>query len=353
MTNSVEQAVDVEEVSAAWLSAILGYEIRSIALKQFGTGQTGATYRISVDADQGPATLILKVAGGEPDARKKVAGGYRREVGFYAHLAERVDIRIPKFWHSAISDDGQKFTLIFEDLAPRVAGVQADGCSLPRADAVIRNLAGLHAPTWNDKSLFEFDFLTRSSDPARAKFMSDLSHATFGKFVDRYRDELGEEDVATMLAVADAIPAWACAVAEPFALVHGDYRLDNFMFGSEDSDVVALDWQTSEIGPPTRDLAYFLGTCLHTDLRREHEKALVRLYFDESVAAGVKSYDFEQCFNDYRIGQLQGPMIAAIGCIYATGERSEGSDGMFLAMAKRSCAAIRDLESLELLKTLK
>lgn len=353
MTSTVRRAIDIEDVSAEWLTAMLGYEIRSIELQKFGTGQTGAAYRINVDADQGPKTLIVKVAAGEAEARKKVAGGYRREVGFYSYLAERVDIRIPQLWHSAISDDGQQFTLVFEDLAPRVPGVQADACSVGRAEGVIRNLAGLHAPTWNDKSLFDLDFLTRSSDPARATFLGELSQATCGKFVDRYREELGPDDVATMLAVADAIPAWLCALAEPFAVVHGDYRLDNLMFGSEDSDVVALDWQTAEIGPPTRDLAYFMGTCLQIEVRRQNEKALLGLYFDELVSRGVKDYDFEQCYKAYRLGHLQGPMIASIGCILATGERSAASDGMFLAIAKRSCAAIRDLESLELLKTVK
>ena len=42
-------------------------------------------------------------------------------------------------------------------------------------------------------------------------------------------------------------------------------------------------------------------------------------------------------------------MITVLGCMYATAERSERSDGMFLAMITRSCAAIRDLRSLDLL----
>jgi hypothetical protein len=41
-------------------------------------------------------------------------------------------------------------------------------------------------------------------------------------------------------------------------------------------------------------------------------------------------------------------MITVLGCIYAAAERSERADAMFLAMTHRSCAAIRDLESLDL-----
>ena len=47
---------------------------------------------------------------------------------------------------------------------------------------------------------------------------------------------------------------------------------------------------------------------------------------------------------------LQGPLITILGRVYATAEPSPAADEMFLAMATRSCAAIRDLHSLELLE---
>jgi len=43
---------------------------------------------------------------------------------------------------------------------------------------------------------------------------------------------------------------------------------------------------------------------------------------------------------------LQGPLITVLGAAYGT--RTERGDEMFLAMASRSCAAIRDLQSLTL-----
>jgi hypothetical protein len=113
--------------------------------------------------------------------------------------------------------------------------------------------------------------------------------------------------------------------------------------------VAAVDWQTLVIGPPTRDLAYFLGTSLSTEHRRADEDALVRLYHQQLVTRGVRGYSYAQCFEDYRLGQIQGPMITMIGAAYATAGISAASDAMFLAMARRSCAAIRDLGSLRLL----
>ena len=64
---------------------------------------------------------------------------------------------------------------------------------------------------------------------------------------------------------------------------------------------------------------------------------------------GCRDIRRDRCFDDYRLGQMQGPMITTLGAIYATAERSTRADGMFLAMARRSCAAIRDLRSLDLL----
>jgi len=344
--------IDVDEVSTTWLSNVLGYPIRSMQSSRMGTGQTGAACRIDVEAEQGPKSFVLKGAAGELEARKRVAIGYRREVGFYAELADRLDIRVPHCWYAGITDDGLKCTLLFEDLSPRVPGVQVEGCSVDRAEAAIRNLVGLHAPRWNDPTLFEHPFLKlRAHDAKSAKFLGDITRSTAAQFVDRYRDELEPEDAATMLAAADAIEAWVLLKNEPFTLIHGDYRPDNLMFGVDSNDVVAVDWQTLEVAPPARDLAYFIANSLSVDERRRHERDLVRLYVDELAEDGVRGYDFDRCFRSYRLGFLQGTMTVSIGSIYATGQRTAQSDAMFLSMARLCCAAIRDLGTLQLVQT--
>ena len=141
------------------------------------------------------------------------------------------------------------------------------------------------------------------------------------EFVTRYEAELDASEVRTLRASASAITEWQLARPEPFAVIHGDYRLDNLMFSTtEDDDVVAVDWQTMIVGPPTRDVAYFLGTSLDVDDRRASEEQLVASYHRELCARGVDGYDAAQCFDDYRVGQLQGPMITVIGCMYATAD---------------------------------
>jgi aminoglycoside/choline kinase family phosphotransferase len=342
----VAGVADIEDISTEWLSVVFDADVRLDGVDQIGTGQTGAAYRLSLAAADLPPTLIAKVAAGDADARGRVAVGYRNEVGFYEHLLSTVDVRAPRCWHAAISDDALRFTLLLEDLAPRTPGVQAEGCPTDRAEAAVRNLAGLHAPRWNDPALHQLDFVTGPT-PEGAAFLGEVAASATGVFVERYGDDLGPADVETLRAAAGATAQWVMARPEPFSLLHGDYRLDNLMFGDVAGDVVAVDWQTLAVGPPLRDVAYFLGTCLEPAERAQVEEDLVRVYHAELVARGVAAYDPDRCFEDYRVGQMQGPLITTLGAAYATRERSAEADRMFLAMARRSCAAIRELGSVE------
>jgi len=344
-TSDDRVAERVSDLTPAWLSHALGVEVRAVTAEPIGAGQTGASYRLALDTPTGPATMVAKLAAGDDASRRRVAAGYRSEVGFYTQLVATLEVRTPACRYGAITGDALDFTLLLDDLAPRVPGVQVDGCSVVQAQDAVRNLAGLHASRWNDPTLFDLDFVARTTEE-RAQFLGDILAAATEEFVVRYAAELTDSEVATLRASAAAITRWQLSRPEPFAVVHGDYRLDNLMFHPRARGVVALDWQTVTVGLPTRDLAYFLGTSLATEMRREAEAHLVDAYHRELVGHGVEDYDAVRCFDDYRLGQLQGPMITVLGCIYAPAARSVEADRMFLAMIRRSCAAIRDLDSI-------
>jgi hypothetical protein len=227
---------------------------------------------LTYDGKPGPATLVAKLAGGDAASRARVKDGFYKEVGFYTELASTVDVRIPRCWHGAITEDRMNFTVLLDDLAPSVPGVQADGCSVDQASDAVR--IGLHAPRWNDDALLGIDFL-HAMTPAMAEFMGELVRDATGEFIDRYQGELCQQDVATLREVADAIPAWQLARPRPFAIVHGDYRLDNLMFPPSGDGAVALDWQTVTVAAPLRGVAYFLGGSVDPAVRRGHEERLV------------------------------------------------------------------------------
>ncbi len=332
--------------SAAWLSGALETEVRSVSSEQIGTGQTSSTYLLHIDAVGCAPTLVAKLAEGDEAARRQVATAHRNEVGFYTQLAGTLDVRTPSCRYGAISDDGTQFTLLLEDLSPRRPGRQVDGCPIDQMGYAVRNLAALHACRWNDDTLRAVDFLTPLTRQ-RAEFLGALASTATEQFITRFAERVDARDVVTLREVAEVLVQWLVGRPAPFTLMHGDYRLDNLMFPPTGSDVVAVDWQTVTVALPARDLSYFIATSLPVEERREAERTLVEMYYDDLLRRGVEGYTAAHCFDDYRFGQLQGPMITVLGTMTSQG-RSRSADEMFLAMASRSCAAVRDLGSLRL-----
>lgn len=358
MRADLDDVIDCPEgLTGEWISQALATSghavtVTEVRFERVGTGQMGMTYRLHLtyDREGGPATLIAKMAGEDEEARALVAPGYAAEVGFYTALVSDLNVRSPRCWYGAITADRTRFTLLLDDISTAAPGLQVEGCTVAQAAASLRNLVGLHAPRWGDERLWDLDFLLRP-EPAMAAMMAQVMSTATEEFLKRYQHQLATADAATLRDATAEIERWQLARTTPFTAIHGDYRLDNLLFDSKSGEVTAVDWQTAAIGPPLRDVAYFLGTSLDTELRRANERKLVGDYHNGLVEHGVGTYSAEQCWDDYRLGQLQGPMITVIGCIYAAAVRSVESDEMFLTMARRSCAAIRDLGSIDLVRS--
>ncbi len=349
-------AKDVAGLTPEWFNHALEHSgipatVADAKCEPIGIGQMGRSYRVDLTYSDprlgSPSSVVVKMAGGGLEARQRVADGYRNEVMFYSQIAATVDVSTPRCWYAAITDDGTDFTLILEDLHPARPGVQIESCSLSQAGDAVVNLAALHAPRWNDRTLLGIKGF-RLTDAASAQFVGEIFAKAVDDFVARF-EAIDDEDVETLHGCAEVIGPWLLTRPAPFGIVHGDYRLDNLMFPPQGRGVSALDWQTVGVAPPGRDLAYFLGTALRPEDRRRSESDLVALYFDDLERRGVQGYSRHECFDDYRLGQLQGPFITVLGCVYgATAERTPDGDEMFISMAQRSCAAIRELDSLSL-----
>jgi len=344
-----------DELTAAWLSEALGHRVVTVARTQVGTGQMGTCYRLRVTGEHDggvPSSVLVKLPTPDPAARAMVAGAYATELRFYREIAPTVAVRVPVCHYAEMADEGGAFVLVMEDLAPAVQGDQIAGCSAAQARDAVINLAGLHGPRWCDPTLLAIENLSLSG-PDDAKMLADLYGPATELFVEGLGELLDADTVATLRGCVDVAERWALGRSERFALVHGDYRLDNLMFPPDGADgaggrngVVAVDWQTLSLGLPTRDLAYFIGTGLSVEDRREHEADLVAAYHDALLGYGVTDYDRDLCWEDYRFSMVQGPLVAVFGCAYGT--RTDRGDAMFAAMVTRACAAIRDLGTLAL-----
>ncbi|OYN81803.1 phosphotransferase family protein [Mycolicibacterium sphagni] len=343
------------DVSGSWLAGVLSrpgtpVEIETVDVTPVGTGQTGATYRIAAtyatNPGDLPASFVLKLPAGDDAVRDRVTLGYRSECAFYQSVAERVTIPVPQCYHVEIADEGANYALLLADQAPAVQGDQIAGCGLTQARLAVRALAGLHGPTWCDPNWQTFPGLAMSvvgEDAIRG--LGDISKMAAGITIEKLGARLSPQDSETLLAAMDLVTPWLQGAPDRFALLHGDYRLDNLLFDGERVSVV--DWQTLGVGLAGRDLAYFMGTSLEPDLRAEAEKDLVADYHRALLDTGVSGYDEASCWQDYLLGMIQVPLISALGCAFAV--ETERGDDMMAAMLRRGCAAIRDLGTLELI----
>ncbi|MGN0065514.1 MAG: phosphotransferase [Nocardioides sp.] len=335
----------VEDVSVEWLSGVLGGRVEAFTRSRVGTGQMAECHRLELAGEGVPDRVVLKLPAPDPGTRAMVAGAYRSEARFYGDLAATVDVRVPGCHHVSYADGGD-FVLLLEDLAPRVQGDQIAGCGPEQAHDAVRNLAGLHGPRWCDETLYVSDGFARPDEEIVAGLMEILVPSV-ETFLADIGPRLREGDAEVLRAAAPLVAGWMTVRGERFSLLHGDYRLDNLLFppagGAGGS--VAVDWQTLDVGLPARDLAYFLGTSLEPDVRREHERDLVAAYHAALPDAVRAAYTVEDCFDDYAFALLQVPLVTVLGQVY--GSPTERGEEMFAAMTRRGCAAIRDLGTLE------
>jgi hypothetical protein len=105
-----------------------------------------------------------------------------------------------------------------------------------------------------------------------------------------------------------------------------------------------VDWQTCTHGPALQDVAYFIGASLSLDERRAAEETLVRDYHDGLLTAGVRGYDWDDCWHDYRRCAWAG-LVMAIAASNLV-ERTDRGDRMFLTMATRHARHALDLDAL-------
>jgi hypothetical protein len=339
--------VDPADLTPAWLTEALGRPVTGVTPERVGTGQIGTCYRLTLESPTAPGgteRIVAKLPAPDPGLREMLAGAYRGEVRFYRELAATVAVRAPAVHHVAMTPGTGDFTLLLEDLAPWVQGDQIAGCTVAQARDAAVNLAGLHGPRWCDPALLDVEGLSING-PADAALLAEVYAPAVETFASDLGGLLEPADVEVLRRSADAIEAWALARAERFALVHGDYRLDNLLFPDDGSPgVCAVDWQTLSLALPARDVAYLVATSLPVAERRVHEDALVAAYHEALLGYGVEGYDLASCREDYRFAMLQGPLVAVLGCVYGT--RTDRGDRMFATMIRRSCTAIRDLETL-------
>ena len=341
------------DVTPTWLGSVLGVDVRDVDVSAIGTGQTGATYRVSAtyatEQPGLPDSFAIKLPAQDDDVRERVALGYLSEFEFYSTVAQRVRVPVPHCYHSDIAGEGADFVLLLADMAPAVQGDQIAGCTPQQARLAVEALAGLHGPSWCDRSWFDLSAIAmpKPGDDSAATGLGDVAKMAADMTLDKLGAAMNAADRDTLVQAMSVVTPWLSAEPDRFSLMHGDYRLDNMLFDPDGSRVTVVDWQTVGVGLPARDLAYFTGTSLVPEVRSTIEEDLVNIYHGALLGYGVTDYDLDTCWHDYRLGVVQVPLLSALGCAFATS--TERGDEIMVVMLERGCRAIRELETLELI----
>ena len=349
-----------DDVTPAWLTDRLrtaghdGVEVRGFAAERIGTGQIGKCIRYTLelagDNGRAPRSVVGKFPSDDAVSRQTGVdlGNYRREVEFYRQLRSRLSIRTPRCYYAEIDDMGPRFALLLDDLSPAEPGDQLRGCDPRVARAAVLELAGLHAPTWNDPSILGVEWISEPSletvDKNRGWYQSLLPG-----FLDRYGHRLESDSRAILERVAESRGLPFTGRPDPFALTHVDYRLDNLLIDDrlDPPAITVVDWQSITVGRPLGDVAYFLGAGLLPEHRRECEKGIVRLYHERLLTAGIAGYPWDDCWTDYRRGTFSGFLVTVIASMIVQ-ETPRGNE-MFTVMAQRHTRHALDLGAGELL----
>jgi aminoglycoside phosphotransferase (APT) family kinase protein len=341
------------DVTPEWLASVLGADVRGVDVSPIGTGQTGATYRVAATygAEQHglPNSFAIKLPALDDDVRERVSLGYLSEFEFYSTVAEKVRVPVPRCYHCDIAGDGADFALLLADMAPAEQGDQIAGCTPQQARLAVEALAGLHGPSWCDRSWFDLSAIAmpKPGDDAAGRSLGDVAKMAADMTLDKLGAAMTPADRDTLVRAMSIVTPWLSMEPGRYSLMHGDYRLDNMLFDPDGSRVTVVDWQTVGLGLPARDLAYFTGTSLVPEVRSAMEEDLVNIYHGALLSYGVTDYDLDTCWRDYRLGFVQVPLLCALGCAFATS--TERGDQIMVVMLERGCRAIRELDTLELI----
>jgi aminoglycoside phosphotransferase (APT) family kinase protein len=303
-------------------ASVVAVDPEPIAAGQGFVGQV-LRLRLGYDAAEAgaPATLIAKLPAADPGVRAAVAalGLYAREAGFYAVVAA-ANLPVPRAYYAAADPATGAGVVLLEDLTDGRVGDNLGGCSDAQADLAVAELARLHARWWDHPRLaelpwtFDADAYQRVYEQQWGPFL-----AKFGDAVPPRLRELGPRAIDR----AAAYRRWLAG--GPRTLVHNDYRLDNLFFGRPGGarPLVVFDWQLCLVGRGVADVAYFAAFCLPPARRRAAEQGLVGTYHDGLLRHGVRGYDRERCWADYRratLGTLLR-LVAAGGLLDFSSER--------------------------------
>ena len=332
-----------------------GVTITGVAASQVGegVGMMSELSRLTPTYD-GPATdaprsFIAKYASRNPTNRRIAMSFnlYEREVRYFAELDALTGARCPDTYLTELDGDG--FLILMEDMAGYRVGNQIAGATLEETCIAIDELAKLHAAFWNNVD--GISWIPHVHGSQHARNMRAGAESGWQTMVSLFGECLSPAVLAMRDDLLTSIePLQKTMDQPPLTLSHGDFRMENFLFGTrpEHHPMVLIDWQGPLIARGVQDVALLLGQSARVEVRRRHERELLRRYLHGLARRGVADYGFDAAWVHYRQAMLYNWAYATVvsGTLDATNERGFA---WMAEMVARQSAATEDLDLIEML----
>jgi len=312
-----EIPTSLNAVSAAWLRDALvaqGTECPTIEALAYEPmpGIVGALGEIGIFTIDwaGPTGLPTKMVGKCPlddDMARMfnaVMQHYRRENGFYADVAPKVDMVLPTCHLNLADPETDQNLLMIEFFGDAEDGdILGNGISVDQMLRLTEDLARMHGTFWLYDTVGDLpwllDWRTESFElgiPITTDAWATFNAAEPGFFDPTLRAALDNSWIKDM-------PRLLGAMADrPWTFTHGDYELDNFLFRN-DGSVVILDWQTAMKSFPGVDLGWFLA-CSHSPETLAEEPAILDHYRKVLAASGGPTWSCDELIEDLAWGMF-------------------------------------------------
>lgn len=343
---------DLTSLTPEFWERVFGVGVVAGEPSRIGEGMIGANYRVILSGGSSatPESVVVKLP--SPGEESRAAGiahrTYEREAKFYMQLADSVDIRRPHCHWVEFDEATHDFVLVLEDLSPAEPGNQIAGCSVEQARLAVVELARLHGPRWNDPTLHDVDWLQRRTARADGDMLQSVYQHLLTPFLGTYAKYLTKAQIDLATAFGLCLSDWIDGRSNVLTLGHGDYRLDNLLFGTPAGGpaVAVVDWQTPNHGPGIVDVSYFMGAAVMPEVRRSIEADLV----DEYLGA-LRRYDVDldrsTLWREYSHAAFAGLVMAVVASMVVT--PTERGEAMFAAMAVRAAQHALDLDAMDLI----
>lgn len=338
----------LDEVTAAWLGAVLGAEVRAVEVLDAHSGTTGRA-RIRLDSGGAlPDTLFVKLRPFDDEQAAFVAmvGLGVSEARFYATVGDDLPVRSPKVWHADHDEADHSFVMVLEDL-------EASGCRFATpddddvvaiADSLMHELAALHARYWGDDLDWLGPHALGPGDGPAAQERMAMGAALVRAAVERFADVLPPEFRRLGELYATRHRAIGALWNEgERTLVHGDDHIGNLFVDAGRTGF--YDWAVASRSPGMRDVAYFLCNSLPDAVRRAEEDRLIARYLAALADRGV-TLDPRTAHDQYRLFAVYSWIAATT--TYVMGSKWQPEE-VGRRATERATRAIADLDVLGLL----